>query len=68
MPVRGVDLAADGDFEGVVVAVSVGVVAFAVGGEIFFGGHFGAVQAVRGGEAVAAGEVSFHDQLLAFSS
>ena len=28
----GIDRAADGDFEGVVVAVSVGVVAFAVGG------------------------------------
>jgi hypothetical protein len=56
----GIDGAADGDFEGVVVTVSVRVVAFAVSGDVFFGGHVGAMQAVRGREAIAAGEVSFH--------
>jgi hypothetical protein len=63
-----VDLAAYGDFKSVVVAVSVGIVAFTVGGLIFVGGHARTVQAVRGGEAVAAGEMGFHDRLPAFGS
>src|SRR5579863_9363928 len=53
----GVDRAADGDFEGVVVAVAVRVVALAVGGDVFLGGHLRAVQAVRRREVVAAGEM-----------
>ncbi len=36
-----IDLSADRDFEGVVVAVSVRIVALAVGGEIFGGRHVG---------------------------
>ena len=55
-----VDRAADGDFEGIVVSVSVRVVALAVGGEVLSRGHFRAVEAMRGGEAIAAGEVSDH--------
>jgi hypothetical protein len=49
------------------MAVTVRVVAFAVSGEIFFRGHFSAMQAVGGGESVAASEMSFHDQPLATS-
>src|SRR5208282_1817212 len=56
----GIDRAADRDFEVVVVAVPVGVVAFSVGGKILGSGHVGAVQAVRCRETVAAGEVSDH--------
>ena len=56
-----VDWAADRDLEGVVVAVSVRVIALAVSNAVFVGRHLGAMQAVRGGEAVTAGEVSFHD-------
>ncbi len=56
-----VDRAADRDFEGVVVAVSVRIVAFAIGGAVLVVGHLCAVQAVRGGEEVAAGEMGFHD-------
>ena len=41
-----VNRAADGNFQRVVVAMSVRVVALAVGGEILGGGHFCAVQAV----------------------
>src|SRR5579863_3809138 len=55
-----IDLAADGDFESVIVAVSMRIVTFAIGGAILFRGHGGAVQPVRGGEAIAAGEMSFH--------
>ena len=54
---RGIDLAADCDFQGVIVSVSVRVVAFAVGREIFFRGHGFAVQPMGGGEQIAAGEV-----------
>jgi len=61
----GVEGAADADLEGVVVAVSVRVVAFAVGSMVFVGGHFRAMQAVRGGEAIAAREMGFHGRLLA---
>ena len=56
--------AADGHFERVIVAVPVRVVAFAIGGEILFGGHLGAVQAVRGGEMIAAGEMGFHEAIV----
>jgi hypothetical protein len=55
-----IDLAAHRDFERVVVAMSVGVVALAVGREIFGRRHVGAVEPVRGREAVAAGEMGFH--------
>ncbi|MCU1304774.1 MAG: hypothetical protein JWQ87_5058 [Candidatus Sulfotelmatobacter sp.] len=56
-----VDGAADRHFDSVVVAVSVGVVALAVGGLILFWRHRFAVQAVRGGEEISTGEVGFHD-------
>src|ERR1700680_913918 len=60
------DRAANSDLESVVVAVTMRVVALAVGGAVFFGGHFRAVQAVGGGEAVAAGEMGFHDSAFSF--
>ena len=55
-----VDPTADGDFDRVVVPMSVGVIAFSVGVAVFFLGHFVAVQAMRRGEHVATGEVGFH--------
>jgi hypothetical protein len=55
-----VDGAADGDFEGVVVTVSIRIVAFAVSGAIFVCGHVGAMEAMRGGEMIATREVGFH--------
>ncbi len=63
-----VDWAADCYFDGVVVAVAIAIITFAVGALIFFCRHRFAVEAVRGGEEVAAGEVGFHIQLLASSS
>jgi hypothetical protein len=38
-----VDRAADGDFESIVVAVSVGVIALAIGSAVLFSGHLGAM-------------------------
>ncbi len=55
-----IDRAADGDFESVVVSVAVRVVALAVGREIFFERHLGAVETVRRREVVAASEMGFH--------
>jgi hypothetical protein len=56
-----VDRAAHCYFNGVIVAVAEGIVAFAVGRLIFLRGHGLAVQAVRRGEEVAAGEMGFHN-------
>jgi hypothetical protein len=63
-----IDLAADGYFEDVVVSVTVGIVALSVDRLILGVGHRFAVEAVRRGEQVAAGEMSFHNQLLASAS
>ena len=52
-----VDGSGESDFDDVVMAVAVWVVAFAVGGAILVGGEGVGVQAVGGAEAVAAGEV-----------
>jgi hypothetical protein len=60
-----VDRAADRDFDGVVVAVTVGIVALAVSRVVFFLRHRFAVKTVRGGEEIAAREVGFHIWLLA---
>ena len=53
-----VDGAADGDFDHVIVAVSVGIVALAVGRAVFFRRHGVAMQAMRGGKQVAAGQIA----------
>ncbi len=58
-----VDRAADGHLERVIVAVPVRVVAFAVSGKIFFGGHVRTMQPVRRGEVVAASEMGFHEAI-----
>jgi hypothetical protein len=55
-----IDLAAYRDFECVVVAVSVGIIALSVGSKIFGGRHVGIVETMRSGEAIAAGKVGFH--------
>jgi len=55
-----VNWAADGDFEKIVMPMSIRIVAFAKGYTIFFIGHVGAVQPVRGGEEITAGEMGFH--------
>src|SRR5215469_4476416 len=55
-----IDRAADRDLEMIVVSVTVGVVAFAIGGLVLGGGHLIAVQPVRGGEKIAAGEMGDH--------
>ena len=60
MPVRSSTGSADRDFERVIVTVSEGIVALAIGVAILLGGHLGAVQAVGGGEMIAAAEMSFH--------
>ncbi len=54
----GVDRAAHGYFDDVVVAVAVGVVAFAEDGAVLLVGVGRGVQAVRGADAVAAMEDS----------
>ena len=56
-----IDLAADCYLEHVIVAVSVGIIALAVGRLVFAGGHLLVVQAVRGREEIAASEVGFHE-------
>ena len=48
------------DFDHVVVAVSVGIVALAIDRAVFFFGKLLAVQAVRGGKHVAPREVDDH--------
>ena len=56
----GIDLAAEGDLHGVVVAVAVGVVAFAEDVAVLRCVVGLGVQAVRGAEVIAAIEVGFH--------
>jgi hypothetical protein len=53
-----VDFAFYGDFEGVVVPVSVGVVAFAEKAEVLFRSEIGIVIVVRGGEFGFSGQVN----------
>jgi hypothetical protein len=55
-----IDSSADGDFDHVVVAVAVWIIALAVDVAIFLLRHFVAMEAVRRGKHVAAGEVGFH--------
>src|SRR5450755_16053 len=65
-----VNLATHGDFECIVVAVSVRIVALAISHAIFVGGHLRTVQPVRGGESITASEMRFHESplmLLPFS-
>src|ERR1035438_412552 len=58
------DLSADCDFDRVVVAVSVRIIALAIRGAVFGLRHLVAMQAVRGGEHVAAGKVGLHGSRL----
>ncbi len=53
----GIDRAAEGDFDDVVVAMAVRVIALAEGLAILFGGEAVGVEAVGGGEVIAAGEM-----------
>jgi len=55
-----IDRAAHCHFDGVIVAVTEGIVAFAVGRLILFFRHGIAVKTMRRGEEVAAGEMGFH--------
>ena len=59
----GIDFAFDRDFERVVVAVAVGVVAFAEDAAVFFRSEAGIVVVVRGGEFGFAGEIDHKQQL-----
>ena len=56
----GVYRTADGHFKGIVVSVAVRIVALAVDGAVLGLRHIFAVQAMRSGKAVAAGEMSNH--------
>src|SRR5437879_2131822 len=57
-----IHLPAEGDFERVVMPVSMRIIALAVGHAIFFAGHRIAVQAVRGGEAITTTQMGLHMQ------
>ena len=52
--------AADGDFQSVIVAVTVRIVALAVDSAVFVGRHLCTVQPMRGREAIAASEMGNH--------
>src|SRR3954452_18248935 len=54
------DVAADRDLESVVVAVSIRIVAFAVGDGVFRIGHAIAMQTMGGAEAISPCEIGLH--------
>ncbi len=55
-----IDRSTDGYFDGVVVTVSVGIIALAIGRAVFFLRHFVAMQAVRRRKHVSPGQVRLH--------